>query len=46
MSGMLKMYWSQNNNRMEETIIELESISSTNELVTHASLASDKSEYK
>lgn len=42
--GMLKMYWSQNNNRMEETVMEMESVNSSDELVTHASLASDKSE--
>ncbi|PHH87861.1 hypothetical protein CDD83_8302 [Cordyceps sp. RAO-2017] len=40
--GMLKMYWSQNNNRMEETLMELESVNSSDELVTHAALASDK----
>ncbi|KAL7786186.1 mediator complex, subunit Med16 [Trichoderma ceciliae] len=41
-SGMLKMFWSQNNNRMEETTMELESVNSLDELVTHAALASDK----
>ncbi|KND89513.1 Mediator of RNA polymerase II transcription subunit 16 [Tolypocladium ophioglossoides CBS 100239] len=40
--GMLKMIWSQNNNRMEETIVELESVNASDELVTHAALASDK----
>jgi mediator of RNA polymerase II transcription subunit 16 len=43
--GMLKMYWSQNNNRMEETTMELESINTTDELVTHAAFTSDKSEH-
>ncbi|RDA96051.1 hypothetical protein CP533_5827 [Ophiocordyceps camponoti-saundersi (nom. inval.)] len=42
MGGMLKMYWSQNNNRTEETLLELESVNSSDELVTHAALASDK----
>jgi len=42
--GMLKMYWSQNNNRTEETIMELESVNSSDELVTHAAFASEKSE--
>lgn len=42
-SGMLKMFWSQNNNRMEETTMELESVNSLDELVTHAALASDRS---
>ncbi|KAH6608645.1 hypothetical protein Trco_001991 [Trichoderma cornu-damae] len=41
-SGMLKMFWSQNNNRMEETTMELESVNSLDELVTHAALTSDK----
>lgn len=44
MGGMLKMIWSQNNNRIEETTVELESVNSSDELVTHAALASDKSE--
>lgn len=43
MGGMLKMYWSQNNNRMEETTMELESINTSDELVTHAAFAADKS---
>lgn len=42
MGGMLKMYWSQNNGRIEETLKEIESVNSTDELVTHAALASDK----
>lgn len=37
------MFWSQNNNRMEETTMELESVNSSDDLVTHAALASDKS---
>ncbi|KJZ78400.1 hypothetical protein HIM_02438 [Hirsutella minnesotensis 3608] len=41
MSGMLKMFWSQNNNRIEETTMELESVNSSDELVTHAAMASD-----
>ncbi|KAK9439087.1 RNA polymerase II Mediator complex subunit Sin4 [Metarhizium brunneum] len=40
--GMLKMYWSQNNGRMEETTMELESVNTSDELVTHAAFASDK----
>ncbi|OAA48761.1 Mediator of RNA polymerase II transcription subunit 16 [Metarhizium rileyi] len=40
--GILKMYWSQNNGRMEETTMELESINTSDELVTHAAFASDK----
>ncbi|KHN99933.1 Mediator of RNA polymerase II transcription subunit 16 [Metarhizium album ARSEF 1941] len=40
--GMMKMYWPQNNNRWEETTMELESINSSDELVTHAAFASDR----
>ncbi|KAK2596175.1 Mediator of RNA polymerase II transcription subunit 16 [Conoideocrella luteorostrata] len=42
MNGMLKMYWSQNNNRMEETTMELESVNTSDELITHAAFSSDK----
>ncbi|KAG5985084.1 hypothetical protein E4U55_001587 [Claviceps digitariae] len=42
MNGLLKMYWSQNNGRMEETVMELESVNETDELVTHASFSSDR----
>lgn len=45
MNGMLKMYWSQNNGRMEETTMELESVNTTDELVTHAAFSSDKSRF-
>ncbi|KAG6288143.1 hypothetical protein E4U09_005736 [Claviceps aff. purpurea] len=41
MNGTLKMYWAQNNGRIEETTMELESVSATDELVTHASFSSD-----
>ncbi|KEY74115.1 hypothetical protein S7711_05365 [Stachybotrys chartarum IBT 7711] len=41
-SGMLKMFWSQFNNKTEETTMELESVNSSDDLVTHAALASDK----
>ncbi|KAG5938554.1 hypothetical protein E4U53_007984, partial [Claviceps sorghi] len=42
MNGALKMYWSQNNGRMEETTMELDSVNATDELVTHASLSADR----
>lgn len=41
--GLLKMYWSQNNNRLEETTVELESVNTSDERVTHAAFTSDKS---
>ncbi|KAM0564218.1 hypothetical protein ACHAPJ_000428 [Fusarium lateritium] len=40
--GVLRMFWSQNNNRIEETTMELESISASDELITHAAFASEK----
>lgn len=42
-NGTLRMFWSQNNNRLEETTMELESVNSSDELVTHATFASGKS---
>lgn len=42
-NGTLKMFWSQVTNRVEETVIELESVNSADDLVTHATLASEKS---
>jgi mediator of RNA polymerase II transcription subunit 16, fungi type len=41
-NGVLKMFWYQNNtNRIEETALELESITSSDEAVTHAAICSD-----
>ncbi|KAI8282416.1 hypothetical protein K4K60_003596 [Colletotrichum sp. SAR11_57] len=42
-NGDLKMFWAQNNNKIEETTLELESINSSDDLITHAALHSDKS---
>ncbi|EQB58220.1 RNA polymerase II Mediator complex subunit Sin4 [Colletotrichum gloeosporioides Cg-14] len=42
-NGNLKMFWAQNNNKIEETTLELESINSSDDLITHAALHSDKS---
>ncbi|PNH42809.1 hypothetical protein VD0004_g4552 [Verticillium dahliae] len=41
-SGMLRLFWSQSNNKLEETTLELDSFSSSDDLITHASLHSDK----
>ncbi|KAM0343821.1 hypothetical protein ACHAPU_008090 [Fusarium lateritium] len=41
-NGVLRMLWSQNTNRIEETTIELESICASDELITHAAFASEK----
>ncbi|KAK9777004.1 putative Mediator of RNA polymerase II transcription subunit 16 [Seiridium cardinale] len=40
-NGALKMFWTQNNNKIMETSLELESIASSDDLVTHAAMASD-----
>ncbi|KAH8201562.1 hypothetical protein TruAng_004254 [Truncatella angustata] len=40
-NGMLKMFWAQNNSKMQETSMELESITSSDDLVTHAAVTSD-----
>jgi mediator of RNA polymerase II transcription subunit 16 len=42
-SGLLKVTWMQANNRPEETRLELESLSNSDELITHAAFASEKS---
>lgn len=41
-NGTLKMFWSSAN-RFEETTMEVESVNSSDDLVTHANLASEKS---
>ncbi|KAK4168613.1 hypothetical protein QBC43DRAFT_103265 [Cladorrhinum sp. PSN259] len=42
-NGLLKLFFSQNNTRIEETALELDSITSSDDLITHASICSDKS---
>ncbi|TGJ83697.1 hypothetical protein E0Z10_g5062 [Xylaria hypoxylon] len=41
-NGLLKMFWSQSNNKAEETTLELESATSADDLITHAAACSDK----
>ncbi|AEO65863.1 uncharacterized protein THITE_2143523 [Thermothielavioides terrestris NRRL 8126] len=41
-NGTLKLFFLQSNGRLEETAIELESVTSSDDLITHASLCSDK----
>jgi mediator of RNA polymerase II transcription subunit 16 len=36
------LFFTQNNARLEETALELESVTSSDDLITHASLCSDK----
>ncbi|KAK0656360.1 RNA polymerase II mediator complex subunit Sin4 [Cercophora newfieldiana] len=40
--GFLKLLFSQNNNRIEETSLELESVTSSDDLITHASICSNR----
>ncbi|KAI5865169.1 RNA polymerase II mediator complex subunit Sin4 [Durotheca rogersii] len=42
-NGLLKMFWSQNTNRIEETTLELENNTWADDLVTHAAVCSDRS---
>lgn len=41
-NGALKLCYSQTNGRLELTELELESVTSSDELITHASMCSDK----
>ncbi|KAK3372390.1 mediator complex, subunit Med16 [Podospora didyma] len=41
-NGFLKLFFSQNSNRIEETDIELENITSSEDLITHSAMCSDK----
>ncbi|KAI0128050.1 RNA polymerase II mediator complex subunit Sin4 [Hypoxylon sp. NC0597] len=41
-SGMLKMFWSQNTGKIEETTLELENVTTAEDQVTHAAVCSDK----
>ncbi|ROT36946.1 mediator of RNA polymerase II transcription subunit 16 [Sodiomyces alkalinus F11] len=44
-NGLLRLYWMQSgSNRFEETTMELESLSSSDDLITHASLHSDRNQ--
>ncbi|KAK7969623.1 mediator of RNA polymerase II transcription subunit 16 [Apiospora saccharicola] len=40
-NGLLKMFWPQQNGRIEETPHELESVGSADDLITHAAICSD-----
>lgn len=43
-SGTLRLLFSQSSNLVQDTSIELENIASSDDLATHASLCSEKSE--
>jgi len=42
-SGLLRLLWPQNNNKWHESHTELESILSSDDLITHAAICTDKS---
>lgn len=42
MGGVLKMLWMQMNNKLEETVLELERVSVLDDMVTHAAFAAEK----
>lgn len=42
-NGLLKVLWQQNNNKWCESHTELESIVSSDDLITHAAICPDKS---
>ncbi|KAL2158526.1 hypothetical protein VTH06DRAFT_4293 [Thermothelomyces fergusii] len=44
-NGALRLFYLQSNGRLEETALELESVTSSDDLITHASLCSDKSKH-
>ncbi|KAL2199805.1 mediator complex, subunit Med16 [Corynascus similis CBS 632.67] len=41
-NGALRLFYTQNSSRLEETALELESVTSSDELITHASICSDR----
>lgn len=44
-SGTLRLLFSQNSNLVQDTSIELENITSSDDLATHASICTEKSEW-
>ncbi|KAH8676246.1 RNA polymerase II mediator complex subunit Sin4 [Xylariales sp. PMI_506] len=40
-NGILKMFWNQNTGKVEETPLELDSITSSEDLISHAAICSD-----
>lgn len=41
-NGLLKLFYSQNSNQPQETQLEMESITSSDDLITHAAVCSDR----
>lgn len=44
-NGVLKLFFAQNSGKIEEANLDLESSTSPDEMITHASLCSDRSEF-
>lgn len=42
-NGQLKLFYSQNTGRIEDTTTDIERIGSTDDMITHASICTDKS---
>lgn len=41
-NGFLKLFYSQNSNNLQETQLEMESVTSSDDLITHAAMCSDR----
>lgn len=41
-NGFLKLFYSQNSNQVQETQLEMESITSSDDLITHAAICPDR----
>ncbi len=41
-NGTLRLFWSQNNNKVEESTLEIENVGGSDDLITHASVCADK----
>lgn len=42
-SGDLRLFWPQSDGKWYETVSEIESVASSNDLITHAAICADKS---
>lgn len=44
-SGMLHLFFSQNSNQVQEIHVEMESVASSDDLITHAAICSERGMY-
>lgn len=44
-SGFLKLFFSQNNNQVQDIQLEMESVASSDDLITHAAICSERGDY-